>query len=180
MTTNSNDAIQYLVRTCSLGALLVASTDRGVCAILLGDQAQALIEDLQLRFPNANLNAVHSTKAMKAELEKIALRAAECVDTPNTSFEFPLDMQGTPFQQQVWKTLQQIPMGQTRSYSDIAQQIGRPQSARAIAGACAANPIAVIVPCHRVVRHDGALSGYRWGIERKRNLLEREAALARV
>jgi AraC family transcriptional regulator of adaptative response/methylated-DNA-[protein]-cysteine methyltransferase len=155
--------IRFAVGECSLGPILVARSERGVCAILLGDDLE---EDLRERFPKATLIADDGLTLAAA----IAL-----VDVPGTGFNLPLDIRGTVFQQRVWKALQAIPIGQTASYTEIAQQIGAPKSVRAVAGACATNALAVAIPCHRVVRNDGGLSGYRWGVERKRALLKREA-----
>lgn len=161
--------IHFAVGQCYLGAVLVAVGQRGVCAILLGDEAETLVRDLQDRFP-------------AAELVGDDVRFAQCVaqvvgliESPRIGLQLPLDIQGTVFQQRVWRALQSVPVGQTISYSELAARIGAPQAVRAVAGACAANPLAVAIPCHRVVRQDGSLSGYRWGVERKRALLLREA-----
>ena len=164
-----NAAIQFAVGECSLGSILVASSAKGVCAILLGEDPEALVEDLQNRFPNSVL-----TGGDKIFEEHIA-QVIGFIDAPALGLSLPLDIRGTAFQQRVWQELQKIPVGQTLSYSDVAQRIGLPKAIRAVAAACAANNIAVAIPCHRVVRRDGALSGYRWGIERKRCILEREA-----
>lgn len=163
--------IQFAVGQCSLGAILVAATAQGVCAILLGDDADSLLRDLQDRFPRAQLNAGD------AQFEQWMAQVIGWLETPTSTFELPLDIRGTAFQQRVWQALRAIPLGSTASYSEIAAQLGLPKAARAVAQACAANAIAIAIPCHRVVRNDGALSGYRWGIERKRTLLEREGAL---
>ncbi|HEU5303753.1 MAG TPA: methylated-DNA--[protein]-cysteine S-methyltransferase [Gemmatimonadales bacterium] len=154
----------------SLGAVLVAGTERGIRAILLGDDPAALIDDLQGRF--------HETALTRADapLAPLLARVVQLVESPGAEVYLPLDIQGTPFQRRVWQELRDIPAGSTTTYTDIANRIGSPQSARAVAQACAANPLAVAVPCHRVVRGDGELSGYRWGVERKRVLLEREAS----
>ena len=157
---------------CSLGAILVACSQRGVCAILLGDDAQRLIEDLQDRFPRAHLIGGDD------DFEAMVAQVVGFVEAPALGLQLPLDMRGTVFQQRVWQALCAIPAGSTVSYAQLAQQIGRPKAVRAVASACAANPLAVAIPCHRVVRSDGALSGYRWGVERKRDLLEREAQLS--
>lgn len=162
--------ITFAAGRCSLGHVLVAATTKGLCAVLLGDKAEPLIADLKRRFPNANINMGN------AAFEKTMTSVIAFVDHPQVRCDLPLDIQGTVFQRRVWQALSTIPPGKTKSYGDIATQIGAPAGVRAVAGACAANPLAVLVPCHRVVRSDGALSGYRWGIERKRDLLEREAA----
>jgi AraC family transcriptional regulator of adaptative response/methylated-DNA-[protein]-cysteine methyltransferase len=162
-------AIRFATGWCSLGAVLVASSERGICAILLGDEASALERDLRARFPDT---PVHEGGA---ELDRLASRVAAFVDTPRLGLDAPLDVRGTVFQRQVWQALREIPAGGTASYAEIAARIGAPASARAVAGACAANALAVAIPCHRVVRRDGGLSGYRWGTERKRALLRHEA-----
>jgi AraC family transcriptional regulator of adaptative response/methylated-DNA-[protein]-cysteine methyltransferase len=167
----SNTQIRFAVGECSLGAILVAASERGVCAILLGDDPQALLLDLQDRFLNAEL------MGGDADFESQVAQVVGFVEMPQYGLDLPLDVRGTAFQQRVWQALLDIPAGSTASYSEIAQRIGAPKSARAVAGACAANALAVAIPCHRVVRNDGGLSGYRWGIERKRTLLEREAGL---
>jgi AraC family transcriptional regulator, regulatory protein of adaptative response / methylated-DNA-[protein]-cysteine methyltransferase len=161
--------IRFAVGECSLGSILVAKSEKGVCAILLGDDPDALARDLQDRFARANLIGAD------AEFEELVAKIVGFVETPAVGLDLPLDVRGTAFQQRVWQALRKIPVGSTASYSDIAQRIGAPKSVRAVAQACAANTIAVAIPCHRVVRNDGALCGYRWGVERKRALLEREA-----
>lgn len=161
-------AIHFAVGTSSLGEVLVARTARGVCAILLGDDADCLVRDLQDRFPNAELIGGD------AAFEGIVAQVVGLVERPSSGLQLPLDVRGTVFQRRVWLALQAIPAGTTASYAEIACAIGAPTSARAVAAACAANPVAVAIPCHRVVRADGGLSGYRWGIDRKRALLDRE------
>jgi AraC family transcriptional regulator, regulatory protein of adaptative response / methylated-DNA-[protein]-cysteine methyltransferase len=161
--------IRFAVGECSLGSILVAQTTKGVCAILLGDDPDELARDLQDRFPRANLIGAD------AEFEELVAKIVGFVEAPAVGLDLPLDVRGTAFQQRVWQALRKIPVGSTASYSDIAQRIGAPKSVRAVAQACAANAIALAIPCHRVVRNDGALSGYRWGVERKRALLAREA-----
>lgn len=161
--------LRFAIGECSLGAILVAKNGRGVCAILLGDDPEALTSDLQDRFPRANLIDRDS------ELEQLVSQVVNFVETPAAGLDVPLDIRGTAFQQRVWQALRGIPAGSTASYTDVARRIGSPNSVRAVAQACAANALAVVIPCHRVVRNDGALSGYRWGVERKRALLEREA-----
>lgn len=160
--------IKFAIGQCSLGAILVAESDIGVCAILLGDDPSLLIEDLQDRFPNAVLNGGDR------KFDKKVATVVGFVEAPKHGLNLPLDIRGTVFQHKVWQALQRIPPGKTASYAEIAEMIGKPNAVRAVAGACAANPIAVAIPCHRVVRSDGALSGYRWGIDRKKKLLERE------
>ena len=162
-------AIRFAIGECSLGAILVAASERGACAILLGDDPEALARDLQDRFPRAELIGGD------AGFERLVAQVVGFVEMPKRGLDLPLDVRGTAFQQRVWAALQEIPAGTTASYSEIARRIGAPQAIRAVAGACAANALAVAIPCHRVVRSDGGLSGYRWGIERKRVLLEREA-----
>jgi AraC family transcriptional regulator of adaptative response/methylated-DNA-[protein]-cysteine methyltransferase len=162
--------IRFAVGECSLGAILVAATNKGVCAITLGDDPQDLVRAFQDDFPNARL--VGGDK----DFEHIVAAAVGLVEGSPREFKLPLDVRGTAFQQRVWQALRDIPAGTTASYRDIAARIGSPASVRAVAGACASNKIAVAIPCHRVVRTDGSLSGYRWGVERKRALLQREAA----
>ncbi len=163
-------AIRFAVGECSLGSILVAATDKGVCAILLGDEPQSLVRDLQDRFPRANL--IGGDRGF----EQLVAKVVGFVEAPALGLDLPLDVRGTAFQQRVWQALRAIPAGATASYTDIAKRIGAPKAVRAVGLACAANAIAVAIPCHRVVRTDGALSGYRWGVERKRALLAREAA----
>jgi AraC family transcriptional regulator of adaptative response/methylated-DNA-[protein]-cysteine methyltransferase len=161
--------VRFAIGQCSLGAILVAASERGVCAILLGDDPAALVHDLQDRFPNATLIGDD------ASFEQLVATVVGFVEAPGLGLDLPLDVRGTAFQQRVWQALRDIPPGRTASYRDIAQRIGAPTAIRAVAGACAANALAVAIPCHRVVHSDGTLSGYRWGVERKRALLEREA-----
>jgi len=161
--------IHFAVGQCSLGPILVAASSKGVCAILMGDDPDALVQDLQKRFHRARL------LGGDAGFEQVVTRVVGMVESPRLGLDLPLDIRGTAFQQRVWRALQAIPPGQTASYAQIAQSLGSPQSVRAVAGACAANALAVAIPCHRVVRSDGGLSGYRWGVERKRALLAREA-----
>lgn len=167
-TGGANITIRFAVGECSLGAILVAATDKGVCAILLDDDPDFLVRDLQDRFPRAELIGGD------AQFEKIVAQVIGFIEAPALGLDLPLDVRGTIFQQRVWQALRDIPPGTTASYSEIAQRIESPKSVRAVATACAANTIAVAIPCHRVVRIDGALSGYRWGIERKRALLDLE------
>ena len=160
--------IRFAIGRGALGEVLVAQSDRGICAITMGDDPQALLDDLQDRFPKARLIGGD------ADFERVVARVLAFVEAPGAGLDLPLDIRGTAFQQRVWQALQQIPPGQTASYAQIAERIGQPRAVRAVAGACAANPLAVVIPCHRVLRSDGGLSGYRWGIERKRDLLARE------
>ena len=162
-------AIKFAVGECSLGSILVAATEKGVCAILIGDDPDELAHDLQDRFPRAELIGGD------AAFEALVAGVVGFVEAPAFGCDLPLDVRGTAFQQRVWQALRAIPAGETASYAEIARRIGAPRSARAVAQACAANNIAVAIPCHRVVRNDGALSGYRWGVERKRALLARES-----
>lgn len=141
----------------------------GICAILLGDDAQQLVQDLQDKFPNAELIGGD------AQYEALMAQVVGLIEAPENGLALPLDIRGTAFQQRVWRALQAIPVGETVSYADIARRIGAPKAVRAVAGACAANMLAVAIPCHRVVRNDGTLSGYRWGVDRKKALLEKEA-----
>ncbi|MXV44425.1 bifunctional DNA-binding transcriptional regulator/O6-methylguanine-DNA methyltransferase Ada [Saccharibacter sp. 17.LH.SD] len=164
-----NEVLHFAVAQCSLGAILVASSERGVASILLGDDPERLVRDLQDQFPKAELIGAH------ADYEQKVAHVIGFIEAPNTGLNLPLDVRGTAFQQRVWQALRDIPAGKTESYADIARRIGQPTATRAVAGACAANPIAVAIPCHRVIRQDGSLSGYRWGVERKRHLLLREA-----
>jgi AraC family transcriptional regulator of adaptative response/methylated-DNA-[protein]-cysteine methyltransferase len=161
--------IRFAVGQCSLGAILVARSYRGVCAISMGDDPDALARDLQDRFPQATL------VGGDAEFEQWVARVVGFVEAPGLGLDLPLDVRGTAFQQRVWKALRTIPPGKTATYSDIAQRVGAPKATRAVAQACASNVLAVAIPCHRVVRRDGTLSGYRWGVERKRALLASEA-----
>jgi AraC family transcriptional regulator of adaptative response/methylated-DNA-[protein]-cysteine methyltransferase len=162
--------IWFAIGECSLGSILVAQSDRGICAIMMGDDPDALIRDLQDRFPRARLIGGDTA------FERVVARVVGFVEAPAVGLDLPLDVRGTAFQQRVWSALREIPAGATASYSEIARRIGSPKSVRAVAQACASNTLAVAIPCHRVVRTDGSLSGYRWGVERKRSLLEREAS----
>jgi len=164
------ETVRFAIGQTSLGAILVAATIKGIVAIQFADDPDALVRDLQDRFPKARL------VGGDGEFEALVARVVGSVESPSAGFDLPLDVRGTAFQQRVWQALRDIPAGTTASYADIAGRIGAPKAVRAVAGACAANDIAVAIPCHRVVRNDGALSGYRWGVERKRALLDREAA----
>jgi AraC family transcriptional regulator, regulatory protein of adaptative response / methylated-DNA-[protein]-cysteine methyltransferase len=165
-----NEEIKFAVGQTSFGAILVASSTKGVASILLDDDPEKLVRNLQDRFPNARLVGADR------EYESLIARVVGFVENPHIGLDLPLDVRGTAFQRRVWQALQEIPVGQRVSYSVIAHRIGSPNSVRAVAGACAANNLAVAIPCHRVVRNDGALSGYAWGVERKRALLDREAS----
>jgi AraC family transcriptional regulator of adaptative response/methylated-DNA-[protein]-cysteine methyltransferase len=166
----AREDIRFAVGDSSLGAILVASSRKGVVSILLGDDPDALVRELQDRFPNANLIGADDG------YEALVARVVGFLDAPALGLDLPLDVRGTAFQQRVWQALRAIPAGETVSYTEVARRIGAPRAVRAVAGACAANNIAVAIPCHRVVRTDGSLSGYAWGIERKRALIEREAS----
>jgi AraC family transcriptional regulator of adaptative response/methylated-DNA-[protein]-cysteine methyltransferase len=164
----SNMQIHFAIGQCSLGAILVAQSERGICAIFLGDDPEMLARDLQDRFPHAEL--IGGDK----NFEKVVAKVIGFVEAPQIGLDLPLDVRGTAFQQRVWQALREIPLGKTVTYTEIANRIGAPKSVRAVANACGSNKIAVAIPCHRVVRRDGNLSGYRWGVERKRALLDKE------
>ena len=161
--------IRFAVGQCSLGTILVAASERGVCAISLGDDPDVLVRELEDRFANAHL--IGADAAYDAMIAKVV----GYVDNPALGIDLPLDIRGTAFQRRVWQALQEIPQGSTVTYTDIAKGIGAPKSVRAVARACATNILAIAIPCHRVVRTDGSLSGYRWGVERKRELLKKES-----
>ena len=165
----SDTDISFAVGECSLGSILVATSEKGVCAILIGGDPAQLVRDLQDQFPKANLSG------NEKRYEALVAKVVGFVEQPGLGLDLPLDIRGTAFQQRVWKALREIPVGGTASYAMIAKKIGLPKSVRAVAQACAANSLAVAIPCHRVIRTNGSLSGYRWGVERKRNLLDREA-----
>lgn len=160
--------IRFAIGECSIGSILIATSKHSVCSISLGDDPKTLAQDLQNRFPKAVL------KEGDAGFTQLIAKIIGFIEMPRGSLDLPLDVRGTAFQQRVWQMLQQIPAGLTMSYSEIAIRIGAPKSARAVAGACAANLLAIAIPCHRAVRINGDSSGYRWGVERKRTLLERE------
>jgi AraC family transcriptional regulator of adaptative response/methylated-DNA-[protein]-cysteine methyltransferase len=167
----ANEEIKFAVgQTSALGAILVASTKKGVAAILLGDDPDELVRNLQDRFPNAYLVGADR------DYEALVAQIVGFVEAPRIGLDLPLDVRGTAFQERVWKALQEVPAGATVSYAEIARRIGAPKSVRAVAAACAANKLAVAIPCHRVIRNDGSLSGYAWGVDRKRALLDREAS----
>ena len=164
------ETIRFAVGECSLGSILVAATARGVCAILLGDDPATLVHELEDRFSRADLVGADR------EFESLVARIVGFIEAPAPGLDLPLDIRGTTFQRRIWLALRDVPAGATASYSEIADRVGSPNAARAVARACAANPLAVAIPCHRVVRNDGTLGGYRWGVERKRALLAREAS----
>jgi AraC family transcriptional regulator of adaptative response/methylated-DNA-[protein]-cysteine methyltransferase len=165
----ANTDIFFAIGKASLGAILVAQSNKGVCSILIGEDPEALIKDLQDRFPKANLIGD------EAGYQDLVAKVVGLIEQPAVNPDLPLDIRGTAFQQRVWKALQQIPPGTTATYTEIAKKIGMPKAVRAVAQACGANALAVAIPCHRVIKNDGSLSGYRWGVDRKRALLEREA-----
>jgi AraC family transcriptional regulator, regulatory protein of adaptative response / methylated-DNA-[protein]-cysteine methyltransferase len=165
----TNEEIRFAVGQASLGAVLVASSEKGVAAILLGDDPDELVRNLQDRFPKARLIGADR------DYEVLVAQVVSLVEAPGIGLKLPLDLRGTVFQQRVWQALRKVPAGKTVSYADVARRIGSPKAVRAVAGACAANHLAVVIPCHRVVRTDGSPSGYAWGVERKRELIRREA-----
>jgi len=162
--------INYTIVESALGYLLVAATDKGVCMVRLGDTAAALESDLQKEFAAAKIGRNNK------ELEKAVTQILDHLAGKQPRLDLPLDIQATAFQRQVWEALRSIPYGATRSYSQIAKEIGQPKAVRAVARACATNPVALVIPCHRVIREDRSLGGYRWGLERKKKLLEKEGA----
>lgn len=162
-------AVRYATSDCSLGRCLVGESERGICAILLGDNDAVLTAELLALFPNAEREPMEGEFALRVQ------QVIASIDSRATPLSLPLDIRGTAFQQQVWQALRAIPCGETASYQQVARALGKPNAVRAVAAACAANKLAIIIPCHRVVRNDGALSGYRWGIARKAQLLKREA-----
>lgn len=168
----AKEQIRFAIGETTLGSILVASSAKGIAAILLGDDPDTLARDLQDRFPNATLIGADP------DYEAIVAKVIGFVERPRIGLALPLDVRGTAFQQRVWQALRDIPLGQTSSYSDVARRIGSPSATRAVAGACAANALAIAIPCHRVVRNDGAISGYAWGVERKRAILAREQPAA--
>jgi AraC family transcriptional regulator of adaptative response/methylated-DNA-[protein]-cysteine methyltransferase len=163
--------IGYVTARTSLGTLLVAATDRGVCAVTLGDDAKSLEAALEREYPAAiRTRVTDSSGSLASWVERIIA----VVEGESARAETPIDVQASAFQWKVWRELQKIPFGETRTYTEIAEAIGSPRAARAVASACATNPVSVVIPCHRVVRRGGGLGGYRWGIERKRRLVEKE------
>ena len=163
------DVIRVAFASSAIGLLLVARSDAGVVAVLIGDDGDALRRELQRRIPLGRLAGADRA------LDALAAKIAALVDAPDRPLDVPLDMRGTPFQQDVWRALRAIPPGTTTTYGELAARLGRPQSARAVGAACGANPLAILVPCHRVVAQTGALAGYRWGVARKQALLQRES-----
>jgi AraC family transcriptional regulator of adaptative response/methylated-DNA-[protein]-cysteine methyltransferase len=170
MNASSSNVIHFGFTESSLGVVAVARSAKGICAILLEDHRRDLLWDLRQQFPEAEL--VEDTAGLASALARVV----QFVESPAAGIDLPLDVSGTDFQQRVWRALRKIPPGATVSYADIARRIDAPKSVRAVAQACGANRLALAIPCHRVVSSDGALSGYRWGVTRKRALLEREAA----
>ncbi len=166
------ESIRFAVGICTLGSVLVAASTRGVCAIALGDDPEALVHELEDRFANARLIGG------EADFEQWVARVVSFIEAPARGLDLPLDVRGTAFQQRVWKALREIPFGATATYAEIARRIDQPHAVRAVANACAANPLAVAIPCHRVIRTDGGVSGYRWGVDRKRALLQHESTVA--
>ncbi|SHJ28391.1 DNA-O6-methylguanine--protein-cysteine S-methyltransferase /Transcriptional regulator Ada [Rubritalea squalenifaciens DSM 18772] len=162
------EVIRFAVGECSLGAVLVASSEKGICALFLGDDPQELVNDLEKRFGKAVL------LGGEKDYEEIVAKVVGFIESPSQKFDLPLDLRGSVFQMKVWKALAGIKHGETVSYAELAQRVGMPKATRAVASACGANPVSVVIPCHRVVRADGSLSGYRWGVERKKRLLDRE------
>jgi AraC family transcriptional regulator of adaptative response/methylated-DNA-[protein]-cysteine methyltransferase len=165
----AQETIRYSTAPCALGQVLVAASGKGVCAILLGDVSEALVAELHRQFPRARL------REGDTDFAAMTTAVVRLVDQPGTPFDLPLDIRGTAFQQRVWEALRHIRAGTTATYAEIAAAIGAPKAARALAGACAANRLAVVIPCHRVVRGNGSLSGYRWGVTRKAALLAKES-----
>lgn len=164
----AGETIRFALGQCSLGAILVAESDQGICSIALGDAPEPLLAQLQAQFPRADL------VGGDAAFERRVAQVVGFVEQPALGLELPLDVRGSAFQQRVWQALRAVPAGQTLSYAELARRIGQPRAARAVARACASNPLAVAIPCHRVVRGDGALAGYRWGVARKQALLASE------
>src|SRR6202790_1095137 len=166
------EVLHYAFGKSTLGCVLVASSDKGIAAILIGDSPRGLTEELRSGFPNALLRSRSD--------DRLVHRVVGLIEDPSVTFDLALDVRGTPFQQKVWTALRNIPVGATTTYSHLAASIGDPKAVRAVASACASNKLAVAIPCHRVLRNDGSLSGYRWGVQRKRSLIEREAASVRM
>jgi AraC family transcriptional regulator, regulatory protein of adaptative response / methylated-DNA-[protein]-cysteine methyltransferase len=166
----TNEEMKFAVGQTSLGAVLVASRKKGVAAILLGDDPDELVRNLQDRFPKADLIGADR------DYEALVAQVVGSIEQPGIGLDLPLDVRGTAFQQRVWQAMREIPVGDTASYAEIARRIGSPKAMRAVADACASNNLAVAIPCHRVIRKDGSLSGYAWGVDRKRALLDRESA----
>ena len=169
---DGHEVLSYAVGKSTLGSVLVASSTKGVAAILIGDDTPSLVEELRDSFPGATLQAT--------EDDRVVGHVVGLIEDPSSIADLPLDIRGTPFQQKVWAALQDIPAGVTETYSDLANRVGDPNAVRAVASACAANKLAVAIPCHRVLRTDGSLSGYRWGVDRKRALIVREAFVTQM
>jgi len=169
MTIQSNE-VHYSIQDCSLGKVLVGMTAKGICAIFIDDDEEVLMKELADRGQRAPTPNFTRKVGCWGPLTPII----DLIENPSKPFDMALDVRGTDFQRRVWQALREIPAGETRSYTDIAKSIGSPKAVRAVAGACAANRIAVVIPCHRVIKHDGSVSGYRWGVERKKLLLARE------
>ena len=163
--------IEYTTTETSLGSVLVARSETGICAILMSDEPELLLDDLRVCFPDAEI------REGNGRLENLAAKVAQFIENPKDVLDVPLDIGGTEFQRKVWNELQNVPIGTTVSYTDIARKLKMPRSVRAVAGACATNRLAVVIPCHRVVKSDGKLSGYRWGTDRKQKLLVLEGAI---
>lgn len=172
MNSNHHKTIYFMTGLCSLGAVLVAHSEQGLCAVFLADDREQLIIELKQTYPNINI--INDT----VYLAELITEVITLIENPAHTFSYNLDMQGTSFQQHVWATLQSVPVGNTISYRELAQRIGKPKAIRAVANACGANQIALLIPCHRVVRTDGNVSGYRWGQNRKRTLIELEKRFA--
>jgi AraC family transcriptional regulator of adaptative response/methylated-DNA-[protein]-cysteine methyltransferase len=168
-TDPTSEPIRFAIGDYSLGSILVAKSERGICSVLMGDDPRLLVSDLHEQFPKTELIGNQGGQ------DDLLAKVVGLMEKPGVGLDLPLDIRGTAFQQRVWKALQQIPLGSTASYGDIARLIGRPRAVRAVARACGANSLAVAIPCHRVIKNDGSLSGYRFGADRKRALLEREA-----
>jgi AraC family transcriptional regulator of adaptative response/methylated-DNA-[protein]-cysteine methyltransferase len=166
----TSERIRFALGECSLGSILVAASERGVCTIALGDEPEPLLRELEQQFPRAELIGGDR------DFERLVARVVGLVERPQRDSKLPLDIRGTAFQERVWQALRKVEPGSTLSYTELAKRVGEPSAVRAVARACASNRIAIAIPCHRVVRADGSLSGYRWGVERKRRLLEREGA----
>jgi AraC family transcriptional regulator of adaptative response/methylated-DNA-[protein]-cysteine methyltransferase len=169
LSAASKEILHFGVADSSLGPVLVAASGKGICAVFMGDDPADLVAELRRRFPKADLEA--GDEAFGRQVARVI----DHIEAPGLDWDLPLDLRGTAFQQRVWQALREIPAGTTTDYTRISEKVGRTNAGRAVAGACGSNPVAVAVPCHRVVRSDGGLSGYRWGVERKRALLERES-----
>jgi AraC family transcriptional regulator of adaptative response/methylated-DNA-[protein]-cysteine methyltransferase len=170
----ADESIRFVVRRCALGLVLVAATPKGICEVWLGDHAGALARRLRAAYPQAKIAS--RDKVMSDLVAKVVT----LVETPSRPVDLPLDLRGTAFEMRVWAALRKIPVGKTRTYGEIAAAIGLPNAARAVGRACAMNHVAVVVPCHRAIGADKSLRGYRWGVKRKRKLLEREAGANRT